>query len=85
MRRKSERYSPTQKAEAFEVVVCERQILMFLNEVNKDWEHEKFTTEITMFEFRKYIQKKKDSLDPNLFEYWESRANELDSKKSNQN
>jgi hypothetical protein len=36
MRRKSERYSPVQKAEAFEVVVCERQILMFLNEVNKD-------------------------------------------------
>jgi hypothetical protein len=61
--------------------VCERQILMFLNEVNKDWEHEKFTTEITMFEFRKYIQKKKDKLDPNLFEYWESRADELDSRK----
>jgi len=81
MRRKSERYSPVQKAEAFEVVVCERQILMFLNEVNKDWEHEKFTTEITMFEFRKYIQKKKDKLDPNLFEYWESRADELDSRK----
>lgn len=81
MRRKSERYSPVQKAEAFEVVVCERQILMFLNEVNKDWEHEKFTTEITMFEFRKYIQKKKNSLDPNLFEYWESRADELDSRK----
>lgn len=85
MRRKSERYSPVQKAEAFEVVVCERQILMFLNEMNKDWNHEKFTTEITMFEFRKFIQKKKDSLDPNLFEYWESRADELDSKKSNQN
>ena len=81
MRRKSERYSPVQKAEAFEVVVCERQILMFLNEVNKDWEHEKFTTEITMFEFRKFIQKKKDKLDPNLFEYWESRADELDSRK----
>lgn len=81
MRRKSERYSPVQKAEAFEVVVCERQILMFLNEMNKDWNHEKFTTEITMFEFRKFIQKKKDSLDPNLFEYWESRADELDSKK----
>ncbi len=81
MRRKSERYSPVQKAEAFEVVVCERQILMFLNEVNKDWENEKFTTEITMFEFRKYIQKKKDKLDPNLFEYWESRADELDSRK----
>ena len=81
MRRKSERYSPVQKAEAFEVVVCERQILMFLNEVNKDWEHEKFTTEITMFEFRKYVQKKKDKLDPNLFEYWESRADELDSRK----
>jgi len=81
MRRKSEWYSPTQKAEAFEVVVCERQILMFLNEVNKDWNDEKFTTEITMFEFRKFIQKKKDSLDPNLFEYWESRADELDSRK----
>lgn len=81
MRRKSERYSPVQKAEAFEVVVCERQILMFLNEVNKDWDHERFTTEITMFEFRKYVQKKKDKLDPNLFEYWESRADELDSKK----
>lgn len=81
MRRKSERYSPVQKAEAFEVVVCERQILMFLNEVNKDWNNEKFTTEITMFEFRKFIQKKKDSLDPNLFEYWESRADELDSRK----
>ncbi len=81
MRRKSERYSPVQKAEAFEVVVWERQILMFLNEVNKDWENEKFTTEITMFEFRKYIQKKKDKLDPNLFEYWDSRADELDSRK----
>ena len=81
MRRKSERYSPVQKAEAFEVVVCERQILMFLNEVNKDWDHERFTTEITMFEFRKYVQKKKDKLDPNLFEYWESRADELDSRK----
>ena len=81
MRRKSERYSPVQKAEAFEVVVCERQILMFLNEVNKDWNNEKFTTEITMFEFRKYVQKKKNSLDPNLFEYWESRADELDSRK----
>lgn len=85
MRRKSEWYSPVQKAEAFEVVVCERQILMFLDQVNKDGDQEKFTTEITMFEFRKYIQKKKDSLDPNLFEYGESRADELDSKKSKQN
>lgn len=81
MRRKSERYSPVQKAEAYEVVVCERQMMMFLNEINKDWEEERFTTEITMFEFRKYIQKKKDSLDPNLFEYWESRADDLDSRK----
>lgn len=81
MRRKSEWYSPVQKAEAFEIVVCERLILQFLDEVNKDSEHERFTTEITMFEFRKHIQKKKDSLDPNLFEYWESRADELDSRK----
>lgn len=83
MRRKSERYSPVQKAEAFEIVVCERQILMFLDETNKWKDNERYTTEITMFEFRKYIQKKKDQLDPNLFEYWESRADELDSKKQN--
>ncbi len=81
MRRKSERYSPVQKAEAYEVVVCERMMMMFLSEVNKDWEEERFTTEITMFEFRKYIQKKKDSLDPNLFEYAESRANALEERK----
>lgn len=81
MRRKSEWYSPVQKAEAYEIVVCERMMMLFLNEVNKDWEEERFTTEITMFEFRKYIQKKKDSLDPNLFEYWESRADDLDSRK----
>lgn len=85
MRRKSERYSPVQKAEAFEVVVCERQMMMFLNEINKDWETERFTTEITMFEFRKYVQKKKDSLDPNLFEYATSRADELDERKREQN
>jgi hypothetical protein len=36
MRRKSERYSPVQKAEAYEVVVCERMMMMFLSEVNKD-------------------------------------------------
>jgi hypothetical protein len=36
MRRKSERYSPVQKAEAYEVVVCERMMMMFLNEINKD-------------------------------------------------
>lgn len=81
MRRKTERYSPVQKAEAFEIVVCERQILMFLDEVNKDEDHEKFTTEITMFEFRKHIQKKKDQLDPNLFEYASTRADELDERK----
>lgn len=81
MRRKSEWYSPVQKAEAFEVVVCERQIMTFLNEINKDWENERFTTEITMFEFRKYIQEKKDKLDPNLFEYAESRADALDERK----
>lgn len=81
MRRKSERYSPVQKAEAYEVVVCERMMMMFLSEVNKDWEEERFTTEITMFEFRKYIQKKKDKLDPNLFEYAESRANALEERK----
>ena len=81
MRRKSEWYSPVQKAEAYEVVVCERQMMMFLNEINKDWEEERFTTEITMFEFRKYIQKKKDKLDPNLFEYAQSRANALEERK----
>ena len=81
MRRKSERYSPVQKAEAFEIVVCERQILMFLDEINKDGDHERFTTEITMFEFRKYIKKKQDELDPNLFEYASSRADELDDRK----
>lgn len=68
MRRKSERYSPVQKAEALEVLVVERQVMLFLNEVNKDWDDERFTTEITLFEFRKFIQKKKDKLDPNLFE-----------------
>ena len=82
MRRKSERYSPVQKAEAFEVVVCERQMMMFLNEINKDGETERFTTEITLFEFRKFIQKKKDSLDPNLFEYATSRADDLDERKN---
>lgn len=81
MRRKSEWYSPVQKAEAYEVVVCERMMMLFLSEVNKDWEEERFTTEITMFEFRKYIQKKKDQLDPNLFEYAESRANALEERK----
>lgn len=81
MRRKSERYSPVQKAEAYEVVVCERMMMLFLSEINKDWEEERFTTEITMFEFRKYIQKKKDKLDPNLFEYAESRANALEERK----
>lgn len=69
MRRKSERYSPVQKAEAFEVVVCERQVMLFLSEINKDEnKEERFTTEITLFEFRKYLQEKRDSLDPNLFE-----------------
>lgn len=82
MRRKSERYSPTQKAEAFEVVVCERQMLLFLNEINKDNDVERCTTQITMFEFRKFIQKKKDRLDPNLFEYGESRADNLERKKT---
>ena len=81
MRRKSERYSPIQKAEAFEIVVCERQILMFLDDINKHSEEERFTTEIMMFEFRKYIQKKKDQLDPNLFEYADSRAKDLESRK----
>ena len=66
MRRKSEWYSPTQKAEALEVVICENQIMTFLHETNKDWE--RYTTEITLFEFRKYIQKKKENLDPWLFE-----------------
>ena len=37
-----------------------------------------------MFEFRKYIQKKKDKLDPNLFEYAESRANALEERKKEQ-
>lgn len=68
MRRKSSRYSPVSKAEALEVVICERQVMQFLSEVNKDNEHERFTTEITLFEFWKYIQAKRDSLDPNLFE-----------------
>lgn len=84
MRRKTERYSPVQKAEAFEVIVCERQVMTFLSELNKDSESERFTTEITLFEFRKFIQKKKDELDSNLFEYAESRANELDSRKKEQ-
>ena len=81
MRRKSERYSPVQKAEAFEVVVCERQVMTFLDEVNKDTEQERCTTEITLFEFRKFIQKKKSRLDTNLFEYGESRADDLDERK----
>ena len=66
MRRKSERYSPVQKAEALEVIICENQIMTFLHLINKDGE--KYTTEISLFEFRKYIQKKKEWLDPWLFE-----------------
>ena len=67
MRRKSEWYSPVQKAEALEVVICENQIMTFLHTINKD-NKERYTTEITLFEFRKYIQNKKDNLDPWLFE-----------------
>jgi hypothetical protein len=58
MRRKSEWYSPTQKAEALEVIICENQIMTFLHYVNKD--NERYTTEISLFEFWKYIQKKKE-------------------------
>jgi hypothetical protein len=66
MRRKQDRYSPVQKSEALEVVVVERQVMMFLQEVNKEAEegHERFISEITLFEFRKYIQDKRENLDP---------------------
>ena len=68
MRRKSEWYSPVQKSEALEVVITERQVMLFLSSINKEWKPERFTTEITLFEFWKYIQEKRDKLDPNLFE-----------------
>jgi len=64
MRRKSSRYSPQQKAEAMEVVICENQIIQFLSKVNEESETERYTTEISLFEFRKHIQNKKDNLDP---------------------
>ena len=84
MRRKSERYSPCQKAEAYEVIVCERMMLTFLHELNKWKDVERYTTEITMFEFRKYVQEKKEKLDANLFEYWETRAKDLENRKKEQ-
>lgn len=67
-KKKASRYKPEDKAEAFEVVITENQIQSFLHEINKDVEFERFTTEITLFEFWKHIQEKRERLDPWLFE-----------------
>lgn len=67
-KKKSSRYKPEDKAEALEVVITENQVQSFLHKINKNAEFERFTTEITLFEFWKYIQEKRDRLDPWLFE-----------------
>ena len=58
---------PFKKSEALEVLIVERQVMLFLSAKNQ-WDDETLITEINLFEFRKYIQEKKDSLDKNLFE-----------------
>ena len=67
-RKPLDKRDPFKKSEALEVLIVERNILMFLSELNKNKDDEVFITEVSLFEFRKYIQKKKDSLDKNLFE-----------------
>lgn len=66
--RKDDRYSQKARMQARHVLIVEWEIQEFLNKENKGREIERFTTEITLFEFRKYIQGKRDELDPNLFE-----------------
>lgn len=65
--RKDDRYSQKARMQARHVLIVEWEIQEFLSKINK-WENERFTTEITLFEFWKYIQEKRDELDPNLFE-----------------
>lgn len=67
-RKPLDKRDPFKKSEALEVLIIERNILMFLSELNKNKDDEVFITEVSLFEFRKYIQQKKDSLDKNLFE-----------------
>lgn len=67
-RKPLDKRDPFKKSEALEVLIVERNILMFLSELNKNKDDEVFITEVSLFEFRKYIQQKKDSLDKNLFE-----------------
>lgn len=66
-RRPNIKKDPFKKSEALEVLICERNIMLFLSEKNQ-WDEEVLITEINLFEFWKYIQEKKDSLDKNLFE-----------------
>lgn len=67
-RKPIDKRDPFKKSEALEVLIVERNILMFLSEKNKNSDDEVFITEIWLFDFWKYIQQKKDSLDKNLFE-----------------
>jgi hypothetical protein len=67
-RKPQNKQDPFKKSEALEVLIVERNVLMFLSELNKDQEEETFITQVWLFDFWKYIQKKRDSLDSKLFE-----------------
>ena len=58
---------PFKKSEALEVLIVERMILLFLSMKNKS-DDEVFITDVWLFEFWKYVQEKKEKLDPKLFE-----------------
>lgn len=66
-RKRKEKQDPFQKSEALEIVITERMVLSFLSSLNQG-DDIKMITEVSLFEFWKYIEEKRDSLPKKLFE-----------------
>lgn len=66
-RKRKEKQDPFQKSEALEVVITERMVLNFLSTLNQ-WDETKLITEVWLFEFRKFIEEKRDSIPKKMFE-----------------
>ena len=66
-RKRKEKQDPFQKSEALEIIITERMVLSFLSTLNQG-DDVKLITEVSLFEFWKFIEEKRDGLPKKLFE-----------------
>lgn len=65
--KKKYNYDPYIRSQTLEVVITETMVLEFLSSQQK-WEKTKLITDLSLFEFWKFIQNKRDKLPKVLFE-----------------